>query len=242
MNIVGATHNHYAVGNNQQSTQAKSAPLTPDETALAQSFRELKMFTNKFISGDKSEEALNFINEHRQNPGSFKNVWNVMGIQFIDPTNLFVDIGNLPDFRLPERGFNLCTASNSFNFGVGSSIPLRSGGRVEVSANSAVLHLPHSHFVFPGFLEIIHAATYENGVRWDTACRASGASAQSKLNVLRDVGIDTTRDFSINGVKFTVSGSVVQSSNFSPPPPPKDGNLFLRNLLARAYEQNLFYS
>jgi len=104
--------------------------------------------------------------------------------------------------------------------------------------------VPFNWNAVSGLTELIHATTNGNGVRWDAREPAGQFAFGNVIPLLNRMGIDTSRDFTVNGVRFEVSNNVIQTRNFTAPQPDTPTGMGiegLKALVARAYEQNIFY-
>jgi hypothetical protein len=61
------------------------------------------------------------------------------------------------------------------------------------------------------------------------------------LALVKKMGIDTGRDFTVNNTTFEIINGIVQTKGYSHAGSEKQGFEYLDGLLARAYEQNLMY-
>jgi len=88
------------------------------------------------------------------------------------------------------------------------------------------------------FMELIWAVTNGNGARWES----DNEMGHEVLSLLKKMGIDTTREFTVNGIRFLHKDGAFQTLNYAKPmEAAKKGTEYLNDLLIKAYERNSIY-
>ncbi len=244
--------------NTNKTVNSDNNKLTDDELSLAKKYKDYLDFNNAFkrlMQGEKSDDINEQIVLSKQNPHQFEDVFKALGIVKIDQDSLFVDITQRPTYSLPEQGFHFNHADNSFTFGVGSNIPVGgyylqvyeniigviSSDYVQTSDDKTVLAKPLSvsestscKVNSRALDELIYGITSGNA-NWGNNMEMN----RDILSLLGRIGIDTGKDFKINGVAFEVKDGIVQTKGYTTPKQEPMGYSYLNSLLAKAYEQHL---
>jgi len=252
---------HPIYTNSKSTTVLDDTLLTEKEIALANEYNDyLKMaqVTKKVLeimanNGTMSDElkAEKRMYHEKMREGAFENVFNMMNHKTTCPVTgiTIIHVGGQP-YDLPAQDFKLNTANNSMTFGIGSVIPVR-------DPNSTVyLHVMDTSVGYLSPEELKSGIYYSHyrpktEIEYDMAFDAlingiMGGNANwghnMKLNddiitMLERLGIDTSKDFSINDVSFSVKNGVLHATSN------KNGNYFgtsyLNALMIKAYEQNM---
>jgi len=261
--IITGQYNWYA--RSVQPLDLGQSKLTADELALAKEYEAYLEFNdniNRLMRGEGTEETEAYIRDRKENyelyKDQFKNVQRAMGIIISDTEDIkLVDITNLPAFNLPNGGFQCNKAENSMTIGIGSLITI--GGRV--------LSIMHNYIGIydkdkkpaddygsgiairaqgaPGLTDELAAALREllYAVGSGNANFGDNLPLNSQiLTLLRELGIDTTRNFTINDTQFEINNGIVQTKDYTPPEESPSGYEYLNAILLKAYEQNMMYN
>ena len=152
-------------------------------------------------------------------------------------------------YALPRQGFNLNAATNSITIGVGSRISM---GHYSLHVLDFVVGAFTNDWRDPndGFTHLGNTnSAYTRALDWLLRASSSGNAkmsdrelSQDVLSLLNKIGIDTSRNFHINGTEFEVKNGVLQTVGFSHEQPTRTvlGIEGLNQLVERAYAQNLF--
>ncbi len=236
------------------TTDSADSALTEEELRLAKQYKEFINYGDLFMSALKKGEysdQLHELTRLNKQTDMFGDVIKKIGV-VVDSTELFVDITKRPAYNLPKQGFSLSRSENSFSFGIGSTItvgdyylrvldnavgsyPLgfEANPQSDIKILSVADTKPHGN-EGRALDEIIHAVT-SGSANWGNNMEMNGEI----LSFLNKIGIDTSKDFKINGVAFEVKSGVVQTKSYSSPTQEASGHSYLNSLLARAYEQHL---
>jgi hypothetical protein len=160
--------------------------------------------------------------------------------------------------NLPPGDFDIDKLANAVKIGMGSRIPM---GRFSLHLFDGIIGAfennvrnPQEAFdnntgqvrsVYPQALSwLLHAASTANSsLNTSTGLLDEHDLNANVLSLLQKMGVDTSRDFSINGTTFEIRGGAVQTKGYTPARNPNQqfiGAEGMQNLLARAYAQNLF--
>jgi hypothetical protein len=160
--------------------------------------------------------------------------------------------------NVPPGDFIFDEFANAVKIGMGSRIPM---GRFSLHLFDGIIgafenhvrdpqnafdnNVGNVHSVYPQALSwLLHAASTANS----SLCTSTGLLSEHDLNanvlsLLQKMGVDTSRDFTINDTTFEVRGGSVQTKGYTPARNPNQqfiGAEGMQNLVARAYAQNLF--
>ena len=260
--IITGQYNWYA--RSVQPLDLGNSKLTAEELALAKEYEaylEFNDIINRNMRGEGTEETEAYIRNLKENyeiyKNQFKNVQRAMGINILDPEDLnLVDITNLPAFNLPDGGFQINKAANSMTIGIGSLIHI--GNRTLSIMNNYIgiydkdkktSNEYGSGIIIraqgaPGLAddyamalrELLYAVGNKNANFGDNLPLNS-----QLLSLLRELGIDTSRDFTINDTQFEIHNGILQTKGYTPPEEIPSGHEYLNALLLKAYEQNMMY-
>ena len=260
--IITGQYNWYA--RSVQPLDLGNSKLTAGELALAKEYEaylEFNDIMNRNMRGEGTEETEAYIRNRKENPvlykDQFKNVWRAMGVNIFDPEEInLVDITSLPAFNLPDSGFQINKATNSMTIGIGSFIQI--GSRTLSIMNNYIgifdkddkTHNNYGSGITiraqgtPGLAddyamalrELLYAVGSKNANFGDNLPLNS-----QMLSLLRELGIDTSRDFTINDTQFEISNGILQTKGYIPPEEGPSGHEYLNAILLKAYEQNMMY-
>ena len=216
-------------------TEQSVEPLTEDELDLAKTYQFYLNFNAAItrFAADSSDANREAFHEQatlsKQNPHQLRVISEALGLTIIDfdPSDPFKRV-EPTSFGLPKKNFSFDRANNSFTFGNGSKINLGDHS-IHVEANR-VTESPYSEDYGHSWAitEIAYALKRGSAHFKDEKCN------EAVLALLDKIGIDTTKDFKINGLAFELKDGFVQTKDYSP-----FGIPALQSLLTRAYEQNL---
>lgn len=263
-----------------QNVASSPPPLTDREARLAWEWNKWSQWNSMLMhifrgnaTEEERQEMAEFRLRHRLGTdqfsllGEFKEdngMINPFGGQHrIDPAAVsFVEIRKFP---VSNQSFRMDRASNSLTIGIGSrvaisGIPFRMevGERMILwdSGNRSLTRqeqdLMNQHSM--ALRNLLHSLNNPDGIRIasDSPMHRAG-DGNDVLALLQGMGIDTSRPFTINGMRFFPRNGAIYSENFVQPSPPpavptweehmvnnERGKAFLNDLVRRAYEQNLF--
>ena len=152
-------------------------------------------------------------------------------------------------YALPRQGFSLNAAANSITIGIGSRISM---GHYSLHVLDFIVGAFTNDWRDPndGFTHLGNTnSAYTRALDWLLRASSSGNAKisdrelnQDTLSLLNKIGIDTSRNFRINGTEFEVNNGILQTEGFSHEQPTRTvlGIEGLNQLVARAYAQNLF--
>jgi len=158
--------------------------------------------------------------------------------------------------NLPQGEFIFDQFENAVKIGMGSRIPM---GRFSLHLFDGIIGAFENHIrnpqdaadttgrvrsVYPQALSwLLHAASTGNSsLNTSTGLLNEHDLNSNVLSLLQKMGVDTSRDFSINGTTFEVCGGKVQTKGYTPARNPNQqfiGAEGMQHLIARAYAQNL---
>ena len=151
-----------------------------------------------------------------------------------------------PKLDLPHQGYSFNAASNSIKLGIGSKIPM-DGFVLEIDWLMAFRTLNGQRLTsissdVNALQGLIYAAISGN-CRWGDATPPPdrvGNDNSGTIAFLRKLGVDTSRDFSINGTVFEIKDGFLQTKGYvAPEQKPILGFEGFSELLYRAKAQNL---
>ena len=260
--IITGQYNWYA--RSVQPLDLGNSKLTADELALAKEYEaylEFNDIMNRHMRGEGTEETEAYIRNRKENyelyKDQFRNVQRAMGIIVYDPEDIrLVDITNLHSFNLPVGGFQLNKATNSMTIGIGSLIQI---GNRTLCIKSNYIGIYDKDYDpsddygsgitiraqgTPGLAddfvialrELLYAAGSGNADFGDNL-----PLNIQMLSLLRELGIDTSRDFTINNTQFEVWNGIIRTKGYTPPVEGPSGHEYLNAILLKAYEQNMMY-
>ena len=273
-------------GQHTESPKTEDPPLTQDEKRLAYEWRVFSTWKNSLLNVSKAlrsgdEHAINQASEdlmalgqgHRHllnNPESI--LWQFKaengGIvpASIKPSTIEIAFS---ENRFPYQSLRVNSATNSMTIGRGSTL-LIDGFRFTVERFIIQRDLTNDNRNLPesvsqrvrDFSDFLSTLSNGHGVLLDPNHEVIGEYSRNVLSILQDLGIDTSRSFTINGIRFTARDGEVYTADRELPPriitSPEEraalieaqsreqqerwaqGKLFLNKLVLRAYEQNLF--
>ena len=155
----------------------------------------------------------------------------------------------MPSYGLPRQGFSLNSATNSMTIGVGSRISM---GHYSLHVLDFTVGAFTNDWRDPkdGLTHLGNTnSAYTRALDWLLRASSSGNAKmpdrelnQDTLSLLNKIGIDTSRNFHINGTEFEVKNGVLQTVGFAHEQPTRSvlGIEGLNQLVERAYAQNLF--
>ena len=251
--LANMSHMEYTFSKRRQG-QGNQHPLTEQELHLARDFKTYSKYVDMAFrhaaglkDGNADEDLWHELKALRKCPEfreSFQNIMHHTGLLTADAL-YYLCITNLPDFNLPRQRFSFDAASNSITLGIGSEIRL-GNALFEVGSNFILFRHGTTQGVPQGavgaLMNLIHIVTSGSGGFWGSGA-SDGVWLQKNSeakNLLRELGVDLSRDFIINGVAFEVRGGTVQTKGFTSQPIVEvDRFAHLRGLVTRAYEANL---
>jgi hypothetical protein len=240
----------------QSVYNSNNKALTAEELDLVREYEEYLKHNDyifKKLRGEIDAEDLDELIRPEKdplNPRPFDNISRIIGMQIYNRNDLMNDITQKPVYNLPHQGFSINTKTNSITLGIGSKIPL--GGHYLYIYDNIVSTFPSNYKsnkedtglkILMGVknsnetkaLEELIYGVESGNANWGTNSKMNSAI----LSLLMKMGVDTSRDFSINGVAFEVKDGIVQTKNYVAPQNEPLGFCYLNNLITRAYEQNL---
>lgn len=167
--------------------------------------------------------------------------------------------GNSFRHFLPEGGFSVDALRNAVQIGMGSRIPM---GRYNLHVFDNMVGAFENHWRNPQDALDAGAHTpsaYTRALNWLLHASATGNSSLNTsvnlsddrglnadvISLLQKMGVDTSRPFSVNGTTFEIRGGKVQTQGYTPRNNASQNRTFIgedgmRDLVSRAYSQNLF--
>jgi hypothetical protein len=179
------------------------------------------------------------------NPHPFRKISEALGLQFIDKIEIVdpstVDHSSSAPRQITYPHLNDNTDDNFLDIAVGSvinigghSLRVTATGIEVVSTDDADVDVEKGPDMAEALSNILYAAAHSNVSFGDTELN------DDALELLRDMGIDTTKTFKINTSKFVVDDGIIQGAVYNSKEKPYGTN-YLNALLKKAYEQNMIY-
>ncbi|MCL1842638.1 MAG: hypothetical protein FWF79_02375 [Defluviitaleaceae bacterium] len=160
---------------------------------------------------------------------------------------------------IPPGEFSFDSRENAVQIGMGSKIPL---GHFSLHVHDKTIGAFHNHvqdphpddteregrvrsFYVQSLNWLLRASHTGNASLNTSSTEYSDALNHSVLSLLQRMGVDTSREFSINGTTFNVRNGRVETQGYTPftnsnPVREYIGADGMRQIFARAYAQNLF--
>jgi hypothetical protein len=158
--------------------------------------------------------------------------------------------------NLPPAEFSFNAPANAVQIGMGSKIPL---GHFNLHIHDNTIGAFQNHvrnpstdseegrirsFYVQALSWLLHASHTGNAALNPNSTAYSYALNHSALSLLQRMGVDTSREFSINGTMFNARNGRIETQGYTPqnPNPVREyiGREGMRQIFARAYAQNLF--
>ncbi|MCL2164438.1 MAG: hypothetical protein FWH55_08640 [Oscillospiraceae bacterium] len=243
-------------------TVLDNSPLTEQELELARDYQDYLEWGR--LSGqvaravkeagegnpvDMPDELLQYF--EKAHAGGFNNV--MSHLHKISYSPIFGAVFEGEDFDLPEQGFRFSSADNSMSFGIGSVIVAHNKARdIYLRIFNDTLGYIHPDDYKDGtYTGVYNPGTdidYLNvfsslmeGLKYGNANWGHNADLNNDiLEMLKQIGIDTSKEFSINNLTFSVVDGVLQTIG-NRPNGTQFGAAYLNALLKKAYEQNMMY-
>ena len=244
-------------------------PLTPQELALAKAHRIASRINDKFKimmtseceverteAREAHQEALTHMRENRHLFTS--DYWfEASGIEKLTETSeeMRARLNNnfgMQSYNMPKQSFSFDAISNALTIGRGTRIPM---GHYHLLVLDFMVGAFTNDWRNPndGFTHLGNTTSaYTRSLDWLLRAAESGNAKlsfdkdlnQDTLSLLRRMGVDTSRDFSLNGTAFEVVNGFIQTKGFTHQQPERSilGIEGLNRLVERAYTENLFGS
>jgi len=239
-----------------------NAPLTDQELSLAKDYQDFLEWgrlsglairaakdAGEGVSVEMPDELRQYFDKAKA--GGFDNVMNHLHKMSYSP--LFGTIFEGYDYDLPNQGFQLNAANNSISFGVGSVIAVHNANRdIYLRVYNDTLGYIHPDDYMNGTytgvynpgtnIDYLHVfSSLIEGLKYGNANWSHNVDLNNDiLQMLKQIGIDTSKEFSINNKTFSVIDGVVQTTG-NGPSGTQFGAAYLNALLTKAYEQNMLY-
>jgi hypothetical protein len=232
---------------NVPPTILEDRPLDDKELYLAKGYVSVNHASSMLARAIKGEQGEDFemqlmeaFTEMRKYPDFF-----ILTGQVSDGPPDLADVNNLPSFNIPRQGYGINKITNSITIGVGSVVSL-DGYSFHIGNNRVDLgfgNMPNASSSYADSNNNLAHALRE--LLWAAGSGKADFSGNSDINesmltLLRKMGIDTSRDFRINGTVFEVKNGVLQTKGYT-----SDINsvsnpyAYLNAIALKAYEQNL---
>ncbi|MCL1883439.1 MAG: hypothetical protein FWF81_06795 [Defluviitaleaceae bacterium] len=240
--------------------------LTPQELGIAKlhhQTQKVNSFFNKIMSSTCDEEIAQLQADYKearavrrelQQRYSADFAYHVHGLERLccsEMVKLRARLRNnfgFINFNLPRQDFNFDEIANAIIMGIGSRIQM---GHYQLHVLDYKVAAFTNDWRDPrdGSVQLGNTVSaYTQPLEWLLRASESGNASlayekeinTNALSLLKKMGVDTSRAFSINGTMFEIRNGVIQTKNFTPQQPRQlldvDG---LNRLVERAYAQGL---